>query len=402
MKLKNIIKYLLLISILSIFSTNSFSENRKCDSDLITYIFKEGNKNFNYNETRNDAGVFFDFKWDKLTNKIIIKRNQNNFPIVRYSLFDNKNFIADKTFIKKINSKNLSNLNDEDLNKLTSIPGKVNFELGNGKNITISSQSYKLNNFKLSDFKILSIHNIDTTKGILEMSFNARLTNKREDLKKLLQDTNLLDDALHNICDEVRDFLVWPLTSIEFDEFRYDADVREGLKNKEKLVNPVFQITYDNDLLRTLRTEKGIGFFRQSFDFTKFPFDTQKLIIRLKTGVGNFPTSNNEDNTNKGSLTFITPEKGVFVSLENFLDPENNKLKAWRIKKNGINVKSKILTRNTPDIYNNEIIERSENVLDIEIIIERNYQHYLFKVMLPVFFNSLYCLVCPLDTNREI
>ena len=64
-----------------------------------------------------------------------------------------------------------------------------------------------------------------------------------------------------DICDDLRPYLYWPLASVEFDEFRYDADVREGLKNKEKLINPVFQLTYDNKELRSLRSEKGVGFF---------------------------------------------------------------------------------------------------------------------------------------------
>ena len=379
MKLKNIINYLFIISMAFLVSTNSFSANKLCENDLLNYIENNtlNKKYIHYNETRNDTGIFFDFDWDKKQKKVIIKRNKNNFPIIRFSLFDNKNFINNKTAIKKINSNNLSSLSDKDLENLTYLTGKVNFELENGKKITVNSKTYKLNDFRLSDFKILSIQNIDTTKGILEMSFDAKLTNERHDIKKLLQNTNLLDNSLHDICTDARDFLFWPLTSVELDEFKYDADVREGLKNKEILVNPVFQITYDNNLLRTLRTEKGVGFFRQSFDFGKFPFDTQKLIIRFKTGVGNFQ--------DKGELTFLTPEPGVFLNLEKFLNPEINKLKAWSIKEDGINVKSKTISGNSYDIYSKKIIPRSESILDIEITIKRNYQHYLLKIILPVF-----------------
>ena len=97
----------------------------------------------------------------------------------------------------------------------------------------------------------------------------------------------------------------------------------------------------------------------------------------MRTGVGNF--------ADEGELTFLTPEPGVFLNLEKFLDPDINKLKAWAIKEDGIDVKSKIITENVYDIYSQKIISRSENVLDIEIIIERNFQHYLLKIMLPVF-----------------
>ena len=135
------------------------------------------------------------------------------------------------------------------------------------------------------NFEIKSIQNIDTTLGILEMSFTSQLTNIRNDLAKTLKDTNLFSNNRINICPEARLLDDWPLQSVTFDEFRYDADVREGLKNKEFLANPVFQITIDESILRTLRTEKGVGFFRQSFDFRKFPFDTQKLLIRIETGV---------------------------------------------------------------------------------------------------------------------
>ena len=348
------------------------------------HIINNDQRNFEYNELRNDPGIHFSYGWSK-DNKIIIKRDDNNFPIVKFSLFDNKNFIPNKTAIKKIDNKDLSKISDKKLINLTYLKGKINFELENGKIITIKSRPYKFNNFNLSNFEILSIQNIDTSKGILEMSFNAQFTNIRNDLRETLKGTDLFSKRKANICPEARTLDDWPLQSVEFEEFRYDADVREGLKNKELLVNPVFQITIDDNLLRTLRTEKGVGFFRQSFDFKNFPFDTQKLLIRIKTGVGNYSDFNLEDDKNVGSLTLITPEPGVFLNLEKFTSPEINKLKAWRIPNNGITVNSNILTEDRYDIYTQKIETVSENVLDIEITIVRNYAHYVWKIMLPVF-----------------
>ena len=52
---------------------------------------------------------------------------------------------------------------------------------------------------------------------------------------------------------------------------------------------------------------------------------------------------------------------------------------------NGISVNSNILTEDRYDIYTQKIETVSENVLDIEITIERNYAHYVWKIMLPVF-----------------
>ena len=51
------------------------------------------------------------------------------------------------------------------------------------------------------------------------------------------------------------------------------------------------------------------------------------------------------------------------------------------------------------NIYNQEIEAVEENVLDIEIIIERNYEHYLWKIMLPVFLIFCVALVCFVDTD---
>ena len=379
-----VLSCILFIKILT-FSSIAFSNELLCENKIIDEIISKDIRNIEYNELRNDAGIHFLYEWNKEKEKIIIKRDKNNLPLVRYSLFNDKNFLPNKTIIRKIDNKDLSQLTDVQLEKLTYISGKVNFELKNGEIVSISSKRYKFNNYKLSNFKILSIQNIDTTKGILEMSFDSRFTNIRKDLTKIVKDNNLSSGRKIEICRDARYYDDWPLQTVEFDEFKYDADVREGLKNKELLANPVFEIIIDDNLVRTLRSEKGVGFFRQSFDFRSFPFDRQKLIIRIKTGVGNYPTSNLEDNKEIGSLTLISPESGVFLNLEKFLDPKINKLKAWDIPKNGITVISKNLSENRYDIFTEKTEFVTENVLDIEITIERNFQHYLWKIMLPVF-----------------
>ena len=40
-------------------------------------------------EYRDDIGIFFDYEFDVETESIIIKKNNENYPIVRVSLFDN-------------------------------------------------------------------------------------------------------------------------------------------------------------------------------------------------------------------------------------------------------------------------------------------------------------------------
>ena len=115
MKLKKLFKYLVLLIPVFFITLKSFAEEEKCGSKLITHIYQNtSDKYFHYNENRNDAGVYFEFKWDREQKKIIINRNKENYPIVGFSFFDNKNLTPSKTVIKKINSEDLSALSDKD------------------------------------------------------------------------------------------------------------------------------------------------------------------------------------------------------------------------------------------------------------------------------------------------
>ena len=378
----------ILLSFFLIFflNINSLYSYEKCNN-FIKYLNDADEVNFEYLEDRDDLGIHFDFQFDKELKEIIIKRDENNYPIVKFSLFENKKIIPGKTSIKKINSEDLSKLDDNKLINYTYLKGEHLLELSNGEMIKLISGAYKLNIFNLTQFKINSIQNIDTTKGILELSFNSVFQNKRNDFTQTMSfRKDLLNNGLNHICNDFRLGNTFPLESVEFEEFKYDADIREGLKNKEFLAKSIFNITIDGGIIRTLRSESGVGFFKQYFDFKKFPFDTQKLLIRIKTGVSNFKNQNSEDSGKSGAVTFIIPEKGVYYDLEKFINPNVNKLKAWKIPADGIKIRNTVLSNdNYYDIFEKKIIPVTENVLDIEITIERNYQHYLFKIMLPVF-----------------
>ena len=82
------------------------------------------------------------------------------------------------------------------------------------------------------------------------------------------------------------------------------------------------------------------------------------------------------------AVTFITPENGAFLGLSNF--KEKNYLKEWKVL--SVDIKSKeIIDENYYDKDLKKNITHNENTINLEINIEREYKHYIYKIIIPVF-----------------
>ena len=87
--------------------TPLFAQVEECDQ-LNKALIEQGNPYWHFHEDRNDVGIFYDFEWKD--EEIKIKRD-DNYPIVRFSLFDKKNILPG-TVIKTFNGIDLSKIND--------------------------------------------------------------------------------------------------------------------------------------------------------------------------------------------------------------------------------------------------------------------------------------------------
>ena len=184
------------------------------------------------------------------------------------------------------------------------------------------------------------------------------------------------------LCEAVSEWITLPIKAIKYNEFKYDEDVRKGLKNKTKLKDSVLDFSFNEGKFRVVRSESGVGFFRQEFDFKKFPFDKQKLIISVTSGIRSSSDKNLIKFADTAAVTFITPENGAFSTLNKF--KEKNYLKEWKVL--SVDIKSKeIIDENFNDKDLKKNIIHNENTINLEINIERQYKHYIYKIIIPVF-----------------
>ena len=162
---------LLILFSFILYLSNSYAETLEQEDKFNNLILQNHDFKYSYLESRNDIGVFYDFFYDKKQNKILIKRDKKNYPIVRFSLFNFKQ-IKHGDSVTKFNKLDLSKINDKKIIELHKLSANVKLTVNN-KEINLISKPYKLNDVKLAEFYLDYINTIDTTKGILEISFHS-------------------------------------------------------------------------------------------------------------------------------------------------------------------------------------------------------------------------------------
>ena len=373
-------KFLLLFFV-SVLLANPFKVKADVALDFNNRIYQNYViKSYPFQEERNDIGLFYDFTWDKNIKKLTIKRDVKNYPLIRFSLFDKENF-KEGTSVKKYNNVNLSKTPDKKIRELHKNSKTAKITLSNDKIITLQPYAYDYNDVKLSSFNLEYINNIDTNKGLLEISFQADFTNKRPELNKLAD--GLLKDDTYQARNENGPY---PIQAVKIKEYKYDVDIRKGINTPDPENRSQILFTFDNEEVRTVREESGIGQFRQVFNFQKFPFDKQSLKIKITSGARS--TSKIKEawpKTGKAAVHFVTPEKGAFLGLENYLNNvSKNYLKEWTVK--SINIESdEIINENFYNKYLNKTHSYNENSINLILNIERNSAHYIYKIIIPVF-----------------
>ena len=112
----NLTKYkFLLLLFLSVVLPDFFQAKADIEefNEKISENYTEIIGQYPFQERRNDIGIFYDFAWDKNNKKIIISRDDQNLPIIRFSLF-NKD-IQQGVSIKKYNDIFLAQTSDEEI-----------------------------------------------------------------------------------------------------------------------------------------------------------------------------------------------------------------------------------------------------------------------------------------------
>jgi len=367
-KLLNIVIISLLFCFYSFFAQATELQCEKFSRSIIESVSDEDI--YPYMEKRNDIGIIYDYEWDTESRLISIKRNEKNYPIIRFSLF-NKNILPGQA-VKAFNGIDLSNKKDDEIKELHKNSKKTQIQLVNeSKEITIIPGVYLFNNFKLFNFDLLSINEIDTKKGFFETSFNSMITYERPDLLVHAKKINLTEECF--IDTEDRPIMFLPIGDITFNEYKYDIDLRE---------TAFPYADYINGVVNTIRYDDGIGQFRNEFNFINFPFDKQELKIQIK--VSDASTTNIDafaGFSDYPMINLISPNINSFIGLEKYI--KKNYLKEWKVVETNIYSKFEIYDEFSE--YAQKFLEEPKDTLNIVVKLERNAGFYLYKIIIPVF-----------------
>ena len=319
-------------------------------------------------QAKNDLGIFFHQEYDYDTDVIKIRRDKNNYPILKFSFFE-KN-LQPGTSIIKVDEQDLSQLSKYEIKKL--------LEKNEAKISTleetyhVKAEEYDLYPFELEFFQITAIDEIKTKEGEFTLDYNFQVSQERPDWIEAGREIgNFTVCSLDVIHDSKGIFS--PIGD-------YEYLVQIGYDQDKSFV--AYDQRYYSDIDKTYSQANlsGVARIKADFNFKKFPFDEQELIIELFPPYG---IVYNEDNFYpKPFVTSLVPRNNVYINLLKYKN--ENFLKEWTIRKIEIdNILHKIKSASMID--RNKIVESIEDRIQIKISVERNINYFIFKIIIPVF-----------------
>lgn len=319
-------------------------------------------------QARNDLGIFFKQDYDYDKDLIKIKRDKNNYPILKFSFFE-KN-LKPNTSIIKIDDLDLSKLDKNEIEKLLN---KNEVKISTLKETYfVKKNEYDLYPFELEFFTITAIDEIKTKEGEFTLDYNFQVSHERPDWIEAGREIGTFTicslDKLHESTK-----IFSPIGDYEYlVQIGYDQD--KSFANYEQNYYP------DLDKTFSLATRSGVARITADFNLKKFPFDEQQLIIELFPPYG---IHYNEDNFYpKPFVTSFVPRNNVYLDLMKYKN--ENFLKEWTVKKAEIdNILNK--TKSVSQFNRSKITEAIDDRIQIKITVERNINYFIFKIIIPVF-----------------
>ena len=315
-----------------------------------------------------DLGLFFhqDYNYEK--DQIIIKRDSNNYPILKFS-FVERNLLSNTSIIK-IDNNDASLLSDKEiLDLISNEESKISTKNNEYK---IRALEYDLYVFDLEYFNINAIDEIKTKEGEFQIDYSFEVSHERPDWIEAAREIgNNTICSLANLHDSTRIFS--PINDVDF-------LTQIGL-DQDKVNSSYDQVYYsETDKTFSIATYAGVARIKSDFNLKKFPFDNQELKLEFYS-----PYSieyNDDKNFPKPFVTLFNPRSSVYINIDKYKN--KNYLKEWTV------VDTKVENfiykeKTTSNFEKDKIVELVDDRIFVKLNIKRNINYFIFKIIIPVF-----------------
>ena len=345
----------------------------------------------------NDFGFDFKFEWDDLNKKWILAKDDDGYPIIGR--------IIDEENIGKIKRGDVViSANGKDIREYDLIPKEtyleeffkdeeeVEFVLRNKSQFKVKLKKKKKSLVEpFLDFYIESIElNEKNNKTEARIIINAQ--------QELDKDFGITQAALKNfyVPDEQEPYYVeCPFNPIEWKKKGYVFPFFAKFNNlhkvdyntfSEEIIVKVYdpekiplhkKLGWDEQYSTVDYDSEGLYTFNNSFDLQNFPFDKQSLRFQI---------------INKGLMMFeiAAVSDASQLNIQHFV--ENKSINGWKLLSGKLKYEP----------YKDPYFDNYQDSLIAEIIIERKYSYYIYKVIIPIVLILMICWSSLWIPAREI